>query len=91
MTEAEPFFDQARGIFAKIPEEQGIPEDLEDIVMSDLNLGLVYAQQKKYAEAEERFKNIITFTEKMKRGKPSKPDTVFAELCRFAAAYKPRE
>jgi hypothetical protein len=47
---------------------------VEDILMCDHNLGLVYTQQKKYDDAELRFKAVIALTEKLKG--PNHPDLI---------------
>ena len=74
ITESEPFFNQARGILSKIPVSDLTSSDLEDILMCDHNLGLVYTQQKKYDDGELRFKAVIALTEKLKG--PNHPDLI---------------
>lgn len=66
VVESEPFFNQARGILSKIPIAELTQSDFDNILMCDHNLGLIYTEQKKYDDAELRFKAAIAFTEKLK-------------------------
>ncbi|MBA3804775.1 MAG: tetratricopeptide repeat protein [Acidobacteria bacterium] len=65
-SEAEALFSQARSIFVNIPREAIIPEDVDSLLMCEHNLALVYVEQKKYDEAEIRYKAVILLTEKLK-------------------------
>lgn len=65
-SEAEALFNQARSIFVSIPREDITPEDIDSLLRSEHNLALVYVEQKKYDEAEVRYKAVILLTEKFK-------------------------
>ena len=65
-SEAEALFNQARNIFINIPREEIISEDIDSLLMCEHNLALVYVEQKKYDEAEFRYKAVIALTEKFK-------------------------
>lgn len=66
ISESEALFNQARGVLSKIPSEDITLEDLGHLLGIDHNLALVYVEQKKYAEAELRYKGVILTTEKLK-------------------------
>lgn len=65
-SESEALFNQARGILSKIRPDDVTPDDLENVLACDHNLALVYVEQKKYADAELRYKAVILLTEKVK-------------------------
>lgn len=65
-TEAEALFNRAQQLITAIPYDEINSEQLSVLMICFNNLTLVYMKQKRYAEAESRYKLMITLTERLK-------------------------